>query len=799
MAIDRQFTFAAGELAEKLHGRPDLDLYKRGLRVCRNFFPSVEGQLVSRPGSMFVHEGKFSELDAIHGAAARSKLRLLPFVFGGGQSYVLELGDLYVRFHALGGTIESAPGVPYEIASPYSWASLPALQFAQVGNVMYLTHPGYAPYRLERITNTSWTLTAVSYTPPAWPGLPYMEPRLDPITFKGFSGFMSEPMIENTADFAGDATHPVQEWIWAMTVDGQDKKSGKKFESLPIVVTKKYDGADTYPAINATTADLADHFVSLYADKKVVISAYRFTIGTAPDYLVLGLNIYRGRAADFYGLVGRTLRAKFVDVGDEPNFAIAPPLGTNPFKVFDANGSVLRIEKPMAVTFFGNRLVWGGAHDNDKLIRAATLFLSELGQWDRFDRYKTPYAGMSMEFDLAVDTRQEIRTLHSAQKLLIGTDAAIHSQWWRDGVSALAYPDGKVEAPIGSSHLRFLNVKGVPLVAEGYQADGAGTDGFAPGLAVHALHFGGNNEGYANVDISAQASHLFYGDGAGVTRNLRDWAFARRPWQLVWAVRQDGTMLSLTYEPESRHAGWARHDTDGSYENVCTVPEGAEDAVYVVVKRTVNGVVRRYIERMTSRSKLGGSSVALFGGVSQHADDICIDCSKYYYGVATNAITGLAHLEGKDVWVLREDKPPLGPIKVNGGAIALSHAPGRFAIEAGQLAYVGLLYTPEMQTLSVGGQPQQRKTLKGLMLWVKDTRGLRVGPDLVDDKLKQVKQLKPGAGGGGYGTIENRTELLRIDTMGSWDEHARAAVRQDLPLPCTIIQLTRIIEGGDAT
>lgn len=797
MAIDRQFTFGAGELAEKLHGRPDLEVYKRGLRVCRNFFPSIEGQLVSRPGSMYVNEGKYSNLDASHGAAARSKLRLIPFVFGGGQSYVLELGDFYVRFHAFGGTIESAPGVPYEIASPYSWSSLASLQFAQVGNVMYLTQPGYDAYRLERFASTSWTLTPVSYTPPAWPGLPYLEPRLDPITFKGFSGFMSDPMIETSADFVGDTEHPVREWIYAVTLEGQDKKTGKRFETLPYVITKKYDGVDNYPAGNATEAALVDHLVALYLDKPVTISAYRRTIGAAADFVVTGLNIYRGRGGSLYGLIGQTLHKKFIDVGDPPNFAVVPPLGTHPFKVLDSNGSTLRIEKPMAVSFFGDRLVFGGAHDNDKLVRAATMFFSAQGQWDRFDRYKIPVATMALEFDLAIDTRQEVRTLGSFQKMLIGTDAAIHSLWGSGGdpLAADVIPDRRVEAPIGSSHLRFLNVKGVPLVAEGYQPDGYGTDGFAPGLAVHALHFGGGNEGYANVDISAQASHLFYGDGGGTQRTLRDWAFARRPWQLVWAVRQDGVLLSCTYAPETRHVGWARHDTDGLYENVCTVPEGAEDAVYTVVKRTVNGVTRRYIERMTSRSKLGGSSVGIFGGVSQHADDICLDSAKYYYGVATEDVSGLSHLEGKEVWALREGKPPLGPVVVVGGVASFTAINN--SIPANTLTYVGLKYTPEMQTLSVGGEPQKRKTLKGLMLWVKDTRGLRVGSDLVDAQLKAVKQLKPSSGGGGYGTISNRTELLRVDTMGAWDEHARAAIRQDLPLPCTIIQLTRIIEGGD--
>jgi hypothetical protein len=55
-------------------------------------------------------------------------------------------------------------------------------------------------------------------------------------------------------------------------------------------------------------------------------------------------------------------------------------------------------------------------------------------------------------------------------------------------------------------------------------------------------------------------------------------------------VRSDGTLLGLTYLPEHDVWGWHRHDTDGTYEDVCVIPEGSIDAVYVVVKRTINGV-----------------------------------------------------------------------------------------------------------------------------------------------------------------------------------------------------------------
>lgn len=117
----------------------------------------------------------------------------------------------------------------------------------------------------------------------------------------------------------------------------------------------------------------------------------------------------------------------------------------------------------------------------------------------------------------------------------------------------------------------------------------------AQGWAVHDLTpIAGS--GYQGTDLTVFSSHLFEG------YTLTDWTYAQKPHGLVWAVRSDGVLLSLTYLREHGVWGWAHHDTDGLVENVCALPEGREHRVYLVVNRTINGVTRRYIERMASRT-----------------------------------------------------------------------------------------------------------------------------------------------------------------------------------------------------
>lgn len=102
--------------------------------------------------------------------------------------------------------------------------------------------------------------------------------------------------------------------------------------------------------------------------------------------------------------------------------------------------------------------------------------------------------------------------------------------------------------------------------------------------------------GVQTNDLTLFATHLFEG------YTLVDWAFQKTPHAMIYAVRSDGVMLTLTYVRDQGVWGWARHDTDGTFERVCTVLEGTEWAVYVVVKRTINGVTTRAIERFASRT-----------------------------------------------------------------------------------------------------------------------------------------------------------------------------------------------------
>ena len=144
--------FTAGELSPRLDGRNDLAKYSAGCATVENMVIYPHGAAARRPGTQYVSSVK----------TPANKTRLIPFEFSTTQTYILELGNQYIRFYKDNGQILSG-GSPYEISSPYLTAEIFDIKFAQSADVMYITHPNHKTRKLSRTGHTSWTLTEVDF------------------------------------------------------------------------------------------------------------------------------------------------------------------------------------------------------------------------------------------------------------------------------------------------------------------------------------------------------------------------------------------------------------------------------------------------------------------------------------------------------------------------------------------------------------------------------------------------------------------------------------------------------------
>ena len=145
--------FTAGELSPRLDGRNDLAKYSAGCAIVENMVIYPHGAAARRPGTQFVASVK----------TPANKTRIIPFEFNTEQTYILELGNNYMRFYRNQGQIQSS-GSPYEISTPYTTAQIFDLKFAQSADVMYITHPSHQTRTLSRTGHTSWSLDVVNFT-----------------------------------------------------------------------------------------------------------------------------------------------------------------------------------------------------------------------------------------------------------------------------------------------------------------------------------------------------------------------------------------------------------------------------------------------------------------------------------------------------------------------------------------------------------------------------------------------------------------------------------------------------------
>ncbi len=208
--------YNAGEMSPLMAARIRVDKYANALKTCENMIPLVQGGVTRRPGTMYVAETKGSVDYVVDDYAADDYIttasgasRLVPFEFSVTQAYILEFGSQFIRFYKDRGQIQTSgvsawvtltayavgalvtsggttyycitahtsgatfagdlakwsaqSGTIYEIPTPYDNGDIEELKFTQSADVLYITHPDYAPRKLSRTGHTSWILSTITF------------------------------------------------------------------------------------------------------------------------------------------------------------------------------------------------------------------------------------------------------------------------------------------------------------------------------------------------------------------------------------------------------------------------------------------------------------------------------------------------------------------------------------------------------------------------------------------------------------------------------------------------------------
>lgn len=508
-----------------------------------------------------------------------------------------------------------------------------------------------------------------------------------------------------------DATHQVKPWEWVCTSVVGDE------ESAPCA------------ALSSTCQVAPDRPVT------VGVSA----VGGAVLYYW-----YRGRYG-IWGYVGSSVAPSFIDDGQVPNLSDQPPTSSNPFA---------SSQNPAVATYFQQRRFFANQPSFPQRVVA-----SKVGRTHDFDYSIPQKKDDSLDFTVSSRMYEEVRSLVPMQQMVILT---ANSEFIVSSGDAPVSFDSFQLLPVGNNGCSW-----VPPVIVGDSIL------FVPYAksSVRDLVFGGSS-GWAGGDVSLPGLHLL----AANDHTIVEWAVQKLPHSVVWAVREDGQLLSLTYDKTYEVKAWARHDTgDGAvdvFESVCSIPENNEDAVYVVVRRTVNGSQVRYIERLTKRTAITTASIGNF-----------LDSSIEASATATAA---LPHLVGRTVYAVC-DGVVKGPYVVPGG--------GNVALGATFARVVaGINYNSDIELLDIVSEQDQlagpEEKLVSRVIWdVDNAAGLLAG-ETFSDLIPWVAPLgfqMPAAG------VATDKFVVPIDS--SWNMAGRAVLRQS-KLPVTVLAATREVTVG---
>ena len=563
MPTTRTFSkaFSAGELSPEMFGRIDDAKYQQGAATMRNFIAKPQGPAQNRPGFKFVKEVKDST----------KPTRLLSFTFNTVQTMVIEMGHEYFRFHTQGLTLQYTDGAAWNNSTNYEVGDI-ALVGGTTNYYCTVANQNQAP------PNTSYwyALPAdMTYEIPS----PYQQDAQDQELF--------DLHYVQSADVMTlvHPNHPPRElrrlgatkWELKLIDFGSPIAAPGNVAVAAYMPSSASINTDTYQAheyvVTSIAANLVDESAqssSASVNNNIFVTGAKNTVTWNAVAAADRYRVYKNQGG-IYGFIGETTSTTIIDDNIGPDFSVTPPIYENDFV---GSGNY-----PGAVSYFEQRRVFAGTNNapqNIWMTKSGTESNMSFGLPIRDDD--------RIEFRVAAREANTIRHIVPLTNLLMLTGSA---EWRVTSVNSDAITPTSISVK-PQSYVGANNAQ--PVIVNNSMVYAASRGGH-----VRELGYNWQANGFITGDVSIRAAHLF--DNFEIV----DIGMAKAPLPVVWFVNNQGLLLGLTYVPEQQIGAWHQHDTDGLFESVAVVSEGADDVVYCVIKRTINGATKRYIERMGTR------------------------------------------------------------------------------------------------------------------------------------------------------------------------------------------------------
>ena len=792
--------FRAGEISPRLEGRIDLQKYNEAVKDLNNMIVFPQGGVTRRPGTYYAGTTKDG-----------GQVRLINFEFSDTQAYVLEFGNLYVRIYKDGGLVTAATtaisaitkanpavvtsnshglnngdrvfitsvvgmtevnnreftvagkttntfqlsgvnssafttygsagtsGKIIEVTTPYTAAQLSTINFAQSADVLFLAHNSHEPAKLTRTSHTAWTLTDIDFTDG-----PYLDENITATT------------LYASAD-NGSVTITASADLFASTDVGRLIRFREVLEI-------------TYDEWAASTSYANNVFVRFNGHVYKNVKGSTQTSGTTPPVHTSGTESYgnldwqyRHDDTGYVKITGYTNATTVTATVKEDDGGVsvlpAQVVGSSNATAKWSLGSFSTTTGfPRAIGFYEERLYFAATTDQPQ-----TIFGSVSAD---FENHTPGIADDSaINVTIASDQVNVIKHLLPARFLQLLTTSAEFTLSGGAGSEPVTPTNVNVlrETTFGTGSVKPLRAgNSTILIQKGSEK-------------VKEITFDLDTDGLLGVDLTVLADHLARG-------GLTDMVWQQEPELLIWFVHNDGRLIGLTYDRANATVGWHEHSLGGSgiVESVTAIPSGAEDQVYLSVKRTINSATVRHIVFLKSTYFNDDVTDAFF-----------VDSGLTYSGSATTSITGLNHLEGVSVTILADGSAHANKT-VSGGAITLDRSSSKVHVGYG---YTSSLETLRMEAGAEDGIAQGKiKRIHGVTARFFQTVGAELGPDTNNldrlpfrDSSMNMDEAVPLFNGD-----------KEISFPSGYDNDAKIVIRQTQPLPMTILAIMRRSNTFDA-
>ena len=504
-----------------MEGRTDFAKYFNGASNIENFVVLPHGPITRRPGTYFVSEIKTSS----------AKTRLIPFTFSTEQTYILEFGNLYIRFFKDDGQItegnkvisaitKANPGVVTATSHGYSNGD-----FVNISGVVGMTEVNNKTFKVANKATNTFELTDVdgtnvnttNFTTYSSDGVAN---RIYQITTEFTTAQIFDLKFAQSADVMY-ICHPSHE-VTKLSRTGHTSWS---LDEVDFLSTGPFlDANTTTTTLTPSNASTGSRNITASA-----ITGINGGVGWLATDVGRVISMNNGKATITARTSATVAVATVTDAFDNTNAVTDWKLGS----FSDTTGH------PSCVSFFEQRLVFAATSDQPQ-----TMFFSKSGDYENMTSGTD--ADSAMIYTIASNQVNAIKSLKATRTLICmttGGEYAVSSGTSQDAITPSNINIRK-QSNYGSAGVDALSIGNATIFLQRAKRK------------IRELAYNFDTDGYVAPDLTILADHI---SETGIVQM----DYQQEPYSVVWAARTDGVLSGLTYNRLENVVAWHRHIIGG--------------------------------------------------------------------------------------------------------------------------------------------------------------------------------------------------------------------------------------------